>query len=95
MEYTIKESDFEVPIRVRVSEKFPSAIPKMYATMPIKHACIDSSSLEIDYSKFYNFKQNGKVSDLIMATQSYFRSHPIDFSEESKKLEKLMQNLSP
>ena len=92
--YTMKLKTGELPIRVKVSHKFPNEAPKAYVLSPVRHSVIDGDTLEINYKTYYNFSQNGKISDLINATIAHFNNNPFVNNEVDKKIDALMNGMN-
>ena len=63
----------------------------MFSSQTVKHNIIDRRTLEIDYTDFYTFAQNGKISELIYKAVDYFTNNPIEV--ENQKIALLTEGL--
>lgn len=92
--WTVKAKTGDIPVLCKVGHRFPGEPPKLYSMNPIKHAVINSSNLEIDYKKYYNFGQNGKIIDLLKNTEAYFDKNPVENSAIDHKITTLERGLN-
>ena len=92
--WTVKAKTGDIPVLCKVGHRFPGEPPKLYSMNPIKHAVINSSNLEIDYKKYYNFGQNGKIIDLLNYTEAYFDKNPVENSAIDHKITTLEKGLN-
>lgn len=93
LNYVIKSQSSEIPIKLRISPKFPNEAPKLFATVTIKHPVINSNTLEIDYTKYYNWSKNGTIKNIILETVKYFQAHPVENQVIDKKMRELLKGI--
>jgi len=91
--YTIKGNGADVPIRLRIGPKFPNEKPKLFAAFSMKHPAIDSSTLEIDYSKYYPWNKNSTIKLVIMSSKEYFQNNPVSNNAIEKKMRELIKDI--
>jgi len=92
--YTVKSKTGDIPVYCKVAHRFPGEAPKLYCLNPVRHSIVNASNLEIDYKKYYNFGQNGKIIDLLTSTVAYFDKNPIENSVIDKKIAGLEAGLN-
>lgn len=90
---TIKSDGADVPVKLRIGPKFPNEKPKLFAAVTMKHSAIDSSTLEIDYSKYYQWNKNSTIKGILTQSIQYFQQNPVSNNAIEKKMRDLIKGI--
>lgn len=71
--FDFKIEQNSLPIKVTLEKDFPTSRPKLFSVQALDHQCVNKSTQEIDFSKFFAWdKEKSKIADLANATKTYF-----------------------
>lgn len=71
--FDFKIEQNSLPVKVTLEKDFPTSRPKLFSVQALDHQCVNKSTQEIDFSKFYAWdKEKSKIAELANAALKYF-----------------------